>query len=181
MTTRLSFITSGVLAAAILALVTPQAQARDFSWDGNFSTIWDRQSSSDRTNWDPQRINNPIPDSNDNVFFGDIAADRFTVNLNGNRTVLSATFSGSNGYTLTESTDTDKLTLATGAITAGGGATHTITSQVGLGADGLWTLYDASTRLEVSGRISASAYRLNKQGAGTLTQRACERIVLNDP
>ena len=149
------------------ALLTPPARGRDFSWDGHFSTIWDRQSSSDRTNWDPQQINNPIPDSNDNVFFGDIAADTYTVDLNGSRTVLSATFSGSNNYALIGSVNTDKLTLSTGVLTAGGGGTHTISSQVGLGADGLWTLW--GTQLEVSGRISASAYRLNTTGAGTLT------------
>ncbi|KKK71071.1 hypothetical protein LCGC14_2917620, partial [marine sediment metagenome] len=162
---RLSFVARCVLAVAILALVSPPARARDFTWDGNFNTLWDRQSGSDRTNWDPQQINNPIPDSNDNVFFGPIDAPRTTVDLNGSRTVLSATFSGSDNYALIGSADNDTLTLSTGNLTASGSATHTITAKVGLGADGVWAINNPE--FVVTGVISG-AYQLNKTGTGTL-------------
>ena len=153
-----------VLIAAILALVTPPALATDFSWDGNFNSLWDRTSATDRTNWDPQGMSSPIPNWNDNVFFGDISADRFTVDLNGNRTVLSATFSGSDDYTLIGSGD--RLKLSTGNLTASGLATHAITCQVELGADGVWAINNPE--FVVSGDV-IGAFALTKTGVGTLT------------
>ena len=112
------------------ALLTSPALGRDFSWDGNFDELWDRNSGppNRRTNWDPQGMSGPIPNADDNVFFGNIAAERFTVDLDGDHTVLSATFSGSDDYTLIGSVSTDTLTLVTGDITASGAATHEISA-----------------------------------------------------
>ena len=156
-----------LIAVAILALATTPARARDFTWDGNFNNLWDRNSGG-RTNWDPQQINNPIPDSNDNVFFHGDTPNR-TIDLNGNRSVLSAEFWGDRNYTLMPSTD--KLTLVDGIINASGGASHGIVADVVLEADGVWDISGSNTRFWVAGGLSSSsgnAYGLRKTGDGTL-------------
>ena len=162
-------LTLAIIAAILTsgALTVPPARATDFSWDGNFSELWDRETNG-RTNWDPQQINNPIPGSNDNVFFGDIPAERFTVQLNGNRTVNSINFSGNVDYTLIETNIADTLTLASGALTASGDATFGIDTNVTLQADAIWDVADAATWVYVTGVIRGNAYRLHKTGAGTL-------------
>ena len=154
------------LAAAIGALVTPPARATNFTWDGNFSNLWDRDSSSHRTNWDPQGMNNPIPNANDNVFFHGDKPYRTSIDLNGNRRVPSAEFWGGYDYTLGPSTDT--LTLVDGDITASGGATHEIAAITKLEVDGVWDISGANTEFWVTGLLAGRAYRLKKTGTGTL-------------
>ncbi len=145
-----------LLAAVILALVTPPARATNFTWDGNFSNVWDRESSSHRTNWDPQGMNNPIPNANDNVFFHGVTPNR-TIDLNGNRSVLSVHFSGSTNYTLDFSLSTDTLSLVTGDINASGGASFSIASKIVMEANGDWAINNPE--FWVTGVVSGG-YRL---------------------
>ena len=167
MTTRLSLMATCVLSAAILALVTPPARATDFTWDGDYNNLWDRNSGNPnyRTNWGPQGMNNPIPNGNDNVFFGG-ATPYPAIELNGSRNVLSATFSGGVGYALLPTNPGDVLSLFDGNITASGTAVHLIASQVALWADGVWAINTPA--FVVDGNVFG-AFALTKTGAGTLT------------
>lgn len=92
---------AALIAVAIFALSTAPARATDFTWDGEYSNLWDTISGADLTNWSPDGMANPVPDADDNVFFNGAAP--FTVELNGSRTVLSVNFDGDTSYALTES------------------------------------------------------------------------------
>ena len=175
MAVRLSFVARCVLAVAVFALTALPARGVDFTWDGNFDDEWDRNSGSPgyRTNWDPQGMNNPIPVGNDNVFFHGDMPYRTAIDLDGDRRVLSATFSGGYDYTLGTGVgfDADTLTLVTGNITAFGGKSYTIPGSVVLEADGDWYINHVNTKFYVEGRLSGvggSAFALKKTGSGTL-------------
>ena len=91
------------------------------------------------------------------------------VDLNGDREVISATFSGVSNfanYILNNNT----LTLSSGNITSTGSGSHTINSNVVLGAAGDWSIGDTST-VGVNGVVSGG-FQLTKSGAGTLTLSA---------
>ena len=123
------------------------SMAPEFIWDGSLgSNNWNAIAILD-TNWDTA-IN--IPGSTDTVRFDDTAAD-FVVNLNGDRTVIEATFDGASGYTLNNNT----LTLHSGDINPNGTATHTINSGVTLGNTDDWLIDDTST-LVINGSLGGA-------------------------
>ncbi len=152
---------------ASLLGAAPAAHAADFIWDGSLTiNAWD----------DAVTVNNPnpftftnwtfaadvFPDADDTVTFPG-TADRFVVDLNGDREVLSATFDGANDYTL----NNDTLTLLTGDLTATGTATHTINSNLTLGAGGTFDIGPDAAIIQ-SGVLTSTS-NLTQRGAGTLT------------
>ncbi len=161
-----------ILTAIVLttALITPSALGgawENYTWDGDKDQYWDTENSG--TNWDHEGNNDPIPTFNDNVFF-DGPAPHTTIELNGNRSVLSVNFSGSVDYTLEESTFLDTLKLVDGIITASGGGTHTISAEIKLEADGVWDIDGVNTWLRVTDIVHSSSgneFSLTKTGAGT--------------
>ena len=162
-----------ILAAVASLLVVSPAQGDVFTWDGEkVSNNWDANDfpSLTVTNWEEEAgFPAVFPGAGDDVVFPDTAMD-FIVNLNGNRTVVSATFSGVSNYTLNNNT----LTLSSGNITSTGSATHTINSNVVLGANGTWDVASPTT-LQIDGNISGN-FAIIKQGAGTLTLTGANTI-----
>ena len=156
----ITYIALFLLLTVLPTVVPTVALAVNLTWDGSRpSTNWNATQGvfPFDTNWNSFV---QIPEADDTVTFPDTAAD-FVVTLNGNRTVLSATFSGGSGYTLND----DTLTLATGDLTANDAATHTINSNVTLGGVGDWAL-DAN--VELNGDLTGG-FDLNLTGTGLLT------------
>lgn len=160
-------------ALAIAASMPHAASADDFTWTG--STLittgvanWDSTSINpiggpDFNNWIPGGT--LVPNADDNVFFND-SANHFIVDLNGNRTILNANFSGATAYTL----DNNTLTLLEGGFDVGAAAvTHTINSDVNLGSNGTWAV-GADATLNVVGIVgeTGGSFGLTKTGTGEL-------------
>ena len=112
-----------------------RARATDFDWAGDISNVWDDTtivSSQHFSNWSPDGgASAQIPDTGDTVSFGGTASG-FVVDLNGDRTVSSATFSGASSYSINNNT----LTLESGDLSTSGSSMHIINSKLLLAAEG---------------------------------------------
>ena len=146
----------GLVAVVLLTGGLPaQAANTPFSWNGTTSNVW-----ATNNNWSP--VGSPDPD--DSVTFS--GGLNRAIDLGGNRAVNDVTFGGNLAYRLFD----DQLTVSTGNITVGAGASHRISSGVVLGANGIWDI--AINTLTVDGPISSGAggpYGIDKKGAGTLS------------
>ncbi len=159
---------TALLSLLFLAGFLKPAHSDDFTWTGLVaSDDWDAQITIAPpdviiNNWTPGT--GQVPDADDTVLFGVSAG--FVVDLNGDRSVQSAAFADSNGYTLNNNT----LTLLTGNLTATGDATHTINSGLTLDANGTFDIGpDAS--IDLNG-VLTSGSNLTQRGGGTLTLTA---------
>lgn len=167
----LSFLqrTVVVLLAATLALVSP-VQAVNFEWDGEANNdTWDALEvvigDDDITNWVGIAGLN-FPNADDTVLFGGEASNNdLTVDLNGNRNVISVTFDRAQSYLLDTTVGTNRLSLSSGDITVLDGS-HTINSNIRLLDIGDFDI-SASDTLTVNGGIEG-AFRFDKEGPGTL-------------
>ena len=113
----------------------------------------------DNTNWSTPGV----PTLGDNAVFDADVAELFEIDLDVNAQVDSASFEDATPFRL----NNNALSLATGDITTTGAATHTINSNIGLGAQASWNIAETSG-LDVNGVISGS-HALAKSGAGALT------------
>ena len=106
--------TSFLLVFVVVSLLTSApVGAASFTWTGvRASENWDDASGGAVfiTNWIPVSVVLMIPGSGDDVTFPDTGAD-FVVDLNGDRQVVSAAFTGTEGYTFNNNTLTLGATL----------------------------------------------------------------------
>ncbi len=161
-----SALAGAVLAAgAMLVFCNGNAQAANKTWDGG------AKGSAGTTDWDePNKGGNwsgGAPATTDDVFFGSGFTSGTNLNLNGNRTVNSLTINTVTAFNIVN----DTLTLTSGSLTrvdvSGTEESHTISSNITLGANGLWTI-DGSGALTVSGVVAGTGLTLAKSGSGTL-------------
>ncbi|MEM1026838.1 MAG: autotransporter-associated beta strand repeat-containing protein [Planctomycetota bacterium] len=167
--------------AALVAALAVPASALELTWDGSTgSPDWNAADGipggGSDSNWQGGN-GGVIPDANDSVVFSDVAnAFRRTINLNGDRSVLSATFDSAtlaNGetslnYVLDTTPSVNRLTLVNGDLTVLDG-NALINSDVGLGSSGTWDIANSST-VTLEGLLFGSASNsLTKAGEGTLS------------
>ena len=136
-------------------LVSASAHADNFSWIGVIDDEW-----GNANNW---TLSAGIPGTGDTVQFLNPSPNN-NIFLDVSRSVLSASFGGTTDYFLWEGVGGSSLTLESGDLAASGPATHTINSDVVLGANGDWDI--SNPLFEVSRVITGS--RLTKTGGGTL-------------
>ncbi|MAE65631.1 MAG: hypothetical protein CMJ18_15290 [Phycisphaeraceae bacterium] len=99
------------------------------------------------------------------LFAGAASSSDLTVDLNGNREVIEATFDRAESYLLDTTVGTNTLSLGNGDITVLDGS-HTINSNVELLAQGDWNI-NGGDSLTVAGAISG-VFALDKENTGTL-------------
>ena len=153
-----SFWKALVCANLLMVAFAALAHAKSFSWSGNTDDDWGTPS-----NWFTLPMGG-VPGVGDIAVFVNPSPNT-TIELNGDRSIVSAGFDGGTDYTLKFSVSTDTLTLVTGDITAIGTATHTINSEVVLGANGDWDINNPLFRVL---RNISGAFDLNKSGTGIL-------------
>ncbi|QQE12599.1 autotransporter-associated beta strand repeat-containing protein [Planctomycetota bacterium] len=167
--------TSSLLPAA-MALITigtvgftaSPASATICAWDGSENSLWGTENNWKYVNASNVLVDGIVPDSNDIVTFNDLQSPQTTyVELDGSRVVDELWFEGATGYTLTDSTSLDTLTISSGNITTIGSATHHIWNTINLGGEGTWNIGEESA-LRVYSTINFN-HKLTKTGTGTLT------------
>lgn len=149
-------------AGVLVAMLAGQfADAAVFTWTGNASgNEWDATNFPSTTNWS----SNGIPGFLDSIVLNSVTAGSIFVDLNGNRSIISATLQGSNSIFVTNST----LTLTSGDLTVNSsGPTFVIQSGINLGSTGNWSISGGTTSLNISGPI-LGGFGIDKTGTGTL-------------
>ena len=172
------------VAAGLLAglFASTLLHAADLIWDGDTdSNLWDTSDGSTgggtETNWNPD----VVADADDDVTFGSASSDT-TIDLNGNREVVSVTFNRGSGYTLGTIIGGETLTLGSGDLIVENGH-HFINSHLQLNGAGHFNI-DSGDQLTIHGitsgnqSLSINAFlpgtpvsggRLNLTGANTYT------------
>jgi hypothetical protein len=151
-------VQASIRAASLVAMLSAaSASAATFNWTGAFVAIdnnWDTD-----FNWSP----NGVPGASDNIVLSN-TANVSVVNLNGNRSINSVTFSSfTNPFTLFSST----LTLSGGVTSTNSVASpHIIGSNLSLPGATTWNI-DELAPVTVSGSISGAG-GINMIGTGTL-------------
>jgi|GEM_PF-6950520 len=149
-----SFWKALVCVNLLLVAFAAPAHAAFFQWSGTTDDDWGNSS-----NW---IFGAGVPGAGDDVLFSTSSANT-TIDLNGDRSVLSASFANFTPYTL-DAGGSFTLTLVSGDLIASGTETHTINSDVVLGADGDW---DINNPLFEASRV-ITGNKLTKTGIGTL-------------
>ncbi len=173
----------------LLLILCSPLHGADLDWEADTGDArWDEQAAPAggdvNTNWE----NDVLPAATDSVTFDASGQNELTVDLNGDRTVLSLTFNYSQSYTLEDST----LTLDDGDITVSDGD-HIINSNVILSDDtSEWALFDIGTNdsLTINGIWSGGNFFVKDTaateiytGANTITSGvtiSSGRLILKD-
>ncbi len=143
-------------------------------WTGSESSQWNTINAG-KTNFvenaDGTGATNILPDASTDVYFTASSNANPTSTLNQNFSVRSLNFTA-DATTAQTIGGRNLLTIGSGGLTVDAASgSHTVSSQVGIGANQAWTLAGISTQsLTVSGAVSGSGnLALNVNGARTLT------------
>lgn len=152
------------LAACVFAILGQSLSASTVTWDGGgINALWGTPE-----NWDT----NTLPSIADDIVFGS-AFTSGSPSLGGiDYTVNSLTFNGSSAISLIAGSGAPTITLSSGLLTKSTTAAVTISPNILLGTDGVWSNSStgAANRLRVDGSISdgAASYGLTLSGSGRI-------------